>query len=76
MLFAGMRSPWLRDGADVLDRGRHDEGGQLEPAAGAGLAGGVAAGGVALLQAVDDFLDVADVLWGGERWSAERGAFR
>jgi hypothetical protein len=35
------------DGADVVDRGGHYQGGQFEPAAGAGLAGGVAASGVA-----------------------------
>ena len=70
-----MRSPWLRDRADVLDRGRHHEGGQLEPAAGAGLARGVAAGGVALLEAADDFVNVADVL-GGRQIAEHRAASR
>ena len=54
------------DGADVVDGGGHHQGGEFEAAAGAGLAGGVAAGGVAFFQALDDFFDVADVLRSGE----------
>src|SRR4051794_4348500 len=55
------------DSADVFHCGGHHEGGEFESAAGAGLAGCVASGGVAFLQAADDFFDIADVFRSRER---------
>ena len=45
------------DRADVLDRRRHHQGGEFEPAAAALLAGEVAAGGVAFAEADGDFVE-------------------
>ena len=65
----------LADRADVVDGGGHDQGGQFEAAALAHPAGGVAAGGVACFEALDDFVDRVDVLGLGQV-VARRAAFR